>query len=189
MRLVFRRLGAVKRLTFIVAALSLLVLPACRQSKPVAPVVPAPPPPAPTLYLTNAQPRLQTIKLYVGPEELTTELALKPHEMATGMMYRTNMPENEAMLFAFSQPHRTSFYMKNTRVPLSAAYIDPDGVIQEIHDLQPFNETPVEAATDNIQYVLEVPQGWFKRHNITTGAVIRSQFGTLRQTFTFAPLK
>jgi uncharacterized membrane protein (UPF0127 family) len=91
------------------------------------------------------------------------------------------------MLFAFSQPHRTSFYMKNTRVPLSAAYIDPEGVIQEIHDLHPLKEEPVEANSENIQFVLEVPQGWFKRHNISTGALVRTQFGELKRSFSFRP--
>lgn len=158
----------------------------CKEGKPAQPLDPLPATAPFTLHLTNAQPRLQTMKLFVGPEELITEIALKQHEVATGMMFRTNMLENEGMLFVFSQPHRTAFYMKNTIVPLSAAYIDPEGVIQEIHDLHPREQKPVEASSDNIQYVLEVPQGWFKRHNITTGAVIRSQFGTLRESFRFS---
>jgi flagellin-like protein len=159
---------------------------ACKDNKPSSQPPPIVAEQPPTLHLTNAQPRLQTMRLFVGPEELSVELALKPHEVATGMMFRTNMLENEGMLFAFAQPHRTSFYMKNTIVPLSAAYIDPEGAIVEIHDLHPREERPVEASSDNIQYVLEVPQGWFKRHNISTGAVIRSQYGTLRQTFRFS---
>jgi uncharacterized membrane protein (UPF0127 family) len=169
---------------------SLALLAACNQSQPAAapPGIASTSAPAP-LYLTNAQPRLQTIKLYVGAETLTTELAMTPQQMATGMMWRTNMPENEAMLFVFSQPHQTSFYMKNTKVPLSAAYIDPEGVIQEIHDLQPLNEIPVEAKSDNIQFVLEVPQGWFKRHNISTGALVKTQFGELKRSFTFGPAR
>jgi uncharacterized membrane protein (UPF0127 family) len=95
------------------------------------------------------------------------------------------MDENEAMLFPFPGPHRASFYMRNTRVPLSAAYIDPEGVIQEIHDLQPLDETPAQAASDNIQYVLEVKQGWFQRHNVTTGAAVRTPHGELKKTFSF----
>ncbi|HMJ91085.1 MAG TPA: DUF192 domain-containing protein [Candidatus Acidoferrum sp.] len=170
---------------------ALALLAACNQSQPsAAPAPPTAPPSASALpYLTNAQPRLQTIKLYVGPETLATELALTPQQMATGMMWRTNMPNGEAMLFAFSQPHRVSFYMKNTRVPLSAAYIDPSGVIQEIHDLHPHKEEPVEASSDNIQFVLEVPQGWFKRRNISTGAVVRTQFGEMKRSFTFSPTR
>jgi len=137
-------------------------------------------------YLTNAQPRLPTIKLFIGVEELNTELAVRPVEIYTGMMWRTNMPENEAMLFIFPSAEPRSFYMRNTRVPLSLAYISPDGVIQEIHDLQPLNEVPVPSVSENIQYVLEVPQGWFKRHNIAPGTLLRTPRGDLRQSF-FSP--
>ena len=139
-------------------------------------------------YLTNAQPRLQTMKLYLGAEELKTELALKPIEIYTGMMWRTNMPESEAMLFVFSAPEQRSFYMRNTYVPLSLAYIDPEGAILEIHDLQPRNETSVPSKSSNVQFVLEVPQGWFKRHNIAPGTVVRSQHGELKRTFSFRPV-
>jgi uncharacterized membrane protein (UPF0127 family) len=128
------------------------------------------------------------MKLYVGTEELMTELAMKPVEIYTGMMWRTNMPENEAMLFVFSSGEQRSFYMRNTLVPLSLAYIDPDGSILEIHDLQPRNETPVPSKASNVQFVLEVPQGWFKRHNIAPGTVIRTQRGELKNTFSFRPL-
>ena len=136
-------------------------------------------------YLTNAQPRLQTMKLFLGPEELATELALKPVEIYTGMMWRTNMPEGTAMLFVFADATPRSFYMRNTYVPLSLAYIDTEGVIRETHDLQPLNESSVPSAADNIQFVLEVPQGWFKRHNIATGTVVRTQLGELKKTFSF----
>ncbi len=136
-------------------------------------------------YLTNAQPRLQTMKLYLGPEELNAELAMKPVEIYTGMMWRTNMAENEAMLFVFAAPEQRAFYMRNTYVPLSLAYIDPDGTILEIYDLQPRNETSVPSRSSNIQFVLEVPQGWFKRHKIATGTVVRCQYGDLKTSFSF----
>ena len=132
----------------------------------------------------KAQQRLQTIKLWLGAEELTTELALTSIQQQTGMMFRTNMLENEAMLFVFPYPHQASFWMMNTIVPLSAAYINPDGVILEIHPLQPHNTNSVEAASDQIQYVLETKQGWFDRHNVRTGMVVRSEHGPLKSTFT-----
>jgi uncharacterized membrane protein (UPF0127 family) len=62
---------------------------------------------------------------------------------------------------------------------LTAAYIDGEGTIVELHDLQPLNETPVEAGSDTIQYVLEMKQGWFQRHNVGPGAVITSEKGRL----------
>ena len=136
-----------------------------------------------TIHLDHAQPRLPTIKLWLGAAELTAELALTPTQIATGMMFRESMPENEGMLFVFARPQRTAFYMKNTRVPLSAAYIDPDGIILEIHDLQPGDETAKPASTDQVQYVLEVNQGWFKRHNLGVGATVRADEGTLREMF------
>ena len=130
---------------------------------------------------TKAQPRLPTTKLWVASEELISELALTDEQQQTGMMFRTNMAENEAMLFVSAFPDRKSFWMMNTILPLSAAYIDPEGKILEIHDLQPHNTNSVVSASDRIQFVLEVNQGWFKRHNINTGMVIRAESGPLKQ--------
>ena len=139
-------------------------------------------------YLPHAQPRLQTMQLFVGRKELTAELALKPVEIYTGMMWRTNLPDGEGMLFVFADATPRAFYMRNTLVPLSLAYIDPDGVIAEIHDLQPRNEISVPSKAENIQFVLEVPQGWFARNQIVPGTVVRSQYGELKKIFSFSPL-
>ena len=132
---------------------------------------------------TKAQPKLATIKLWIGPEEMSTEMAVTDLQKETGMMFRTNTAENEGMIFVFPMPQRADFWMMNTILPLSAAYIDPDGQIVEIHDLQPHDTNSVQAATANIQYVLETRQGWFKRHNIKEGTVIATERGTLRKTF------
>jgi len=131
----------------------------------------------------KAQPKLRTIKLWLGSEELEAEIAVTLDQVRTGMMFRTNMAENEAMLFVFARPHQAAFWMKNTYVPLSAAYIDPEGTILEIHNLKPHDTNSVFAASDRIQYVLETPQDWFSRHNVRTGAVVRTEIGSLRQTF------
>jgi uncharacterized membrane protein (UPF0127 family) len=131
----------------------------------------------------KAQSKLRTMKLWLGSEELDAELAVTPDQVRTGMMFRTNMAENEAMLFIFARPHQAGFWMKNTFVPLSAAYMDPEGTILEIHDLKPRDTNTVFAASDRVQYVLETPQGWFARHKIATGVVVRTEHGSLRQTF------
>jgi len=130
--------------------------------------------------LDHAQPQLPTIKLWLGDQELVTEVARRPHEIMTGMMYRTNIAENEAMLFVLPGPQRASFYMRNTTVPLSAAYLDPEGTILEVHDLVPLEEKPVEAASPNVLFVLETSQGWFQRHQLGAGTVVRTPFGPLR---------
>ena len=158
--------------------LLLLVLWGCRPA-----ATPAAGPPAIPSLPTQAQPRLPTIKLWMGAEEMVTELALTGIQQQTGMMFRTNMPENEGMLFVFSVPHQASFWMMNTPLPLSAAYINPAGVIEEIHDLKPRDTNSVTAASDRIQYVLETNQGWFKRHNVGVGTRIQTERGTLRDTF------
>lgn len=129
------------------------------------------------------QPRLPTIKLWVGPHELVAEQAVTEQQRSTGMMFRQEMGENEFMLFVFPYPAQLGFWMKNTYVPLSLAYIDPDGTILEIHDLEPLNEVPVESASHHVQYVLETKQGWFERNNVRTGMVMRTESGTLRETY------
>lgn len=136
-------------------------------------------------HLTHAQPRLPTVKIWLGSEEMIAEIARTELAIRTGMMYRTNMAENEAMIFVFPPEliGPKSFYMRNCIVPLSAAYIAPDGSITEIVDLQPGNETGVNSQSSNLQFVLEVPQGWFARHNVRTGMVIRTELGSLRETF------
>jgi uncharacterized membrane protein (UPF0127 family) len=141
----------------------------------------------PQSFPTEAQPKLKTLKLWIGAEELVTEIASTAKEITTGMMHRKSMEENEGMLFIFPYPHQTSFWMKNTLIPLSCAYIDPDGVILETHDMKPLDETGITAATTRVQFVLEVKQGWFDRHNIKPGVVVRTERGTLRQTFLRQP--
>ncbi len=124
------------------------------------------------------------MKLWLGAEELETELALTDRERETGMMFRTKMAESEGMLFVFPAPYRASFWMMNTSVPLSAAYISPEGVILEIHDLQPHDTNSIVAASDRVQFVLETRQGWFERHHIGTNTVVRTERGSLQDTFT-----
>ena len=138
---------------------------------------------APVQHLLHAQPKLPTIKVSVGSEEMVAEICREPVEIATGMMFRTKMAENEAMIFVFSNAEPRNFYMRNCLVPLSAAYIEPDGKIAEMIDLQPGDERGVQSRTSNIQFVLEVPQGWFKRHSISNGVVIRTERGSLKETF------
>jgi uncharacterized protein len=73
--------------------------------------------------------------------------------------------------------------MKNTILPLSAAYIAPDGTILEIHDLQPQDTNAVVAATANIEFVLETRQGWFQRNHVGIGTVVGSEQGPLHKVF------
>ena len=80
-------------------------------------------------------------------------------------------------------PALLSFWMMHCPESISAAYIGPSGVIEEIHHLEKNDDTPVVSANDNIQFVLETKDGWFDRHNINTGTLIRTEHGSLAETF------
>ena len=167
-----------KPINFLVLTLAATFLAGCQKSADVAPA-----PSIDDLLPKQAQPKLSTMKIYLGAEQLDAELALNDQQRMTGMMFRTNIPETDAMLFVFARPFQASFWMKNCPESISAAYIDPDGVIEEIHHLEMNDTNAVVAAVGNIQYVLEVKDGWFSRHNINPGTVIRTERGSLAETF------
>ncbi len=169
----------VKLTGFIALFLTAALLAGCKKSGGTA----APPPSQDDMLPKLAQPKLPTIKIYVGPETLDAELATTRQEEMTGMMFRTNIQETDSMLFVLPVPQRASFWMKNCPESLSAAYITPDGVIEEIRHLEKNDTNSVVAASDNIQYVLETKDGWFARHNINTGTVITTGKGSLAETF------
>jgi hypothetical protein len=160
-------------------AASVLIGLVCGCGKPASP----PPPNFAPAEPTQAQPRLPAMKLFVGPAEITAEIATSAREIQTGMMFRTNVVEDEGMLFVFRQPHRAGFWMKNCPEPLSCAYIDPEGVILEILKMEPHDTNSLVAASDNVMFVLETKRGWFDRNNVRTGMVIQTERGPLRQTF------
>lgn len=136
---------------------------------------------------TQAQPKLPTVKLYVGSEQMDAELCVTPLQTETGMMFRKSMGTNDGMLFNLNYLGATggtaAFWMKNCFVPLSVAYINPEGVIEEIHPLQVQDTNNVVSTARNIRFALETPQGWFDQHHIAPGMVIRTERGTLLQTF------
>jgi uncharacterized membrane protein (UPF0127 family) len=165
-----------------------------------------PPPPAAAVQWepTAAQPRLATTKLWIGPaaifsmakspadrnrigfdpdvKTITAEMALTEKEIMTGMMFRTNIVENEGMVFNLRQPQRAAFWMKNCPRPLACAYIDPLGVILEIREMEANNTNSIVANSDNVMFVLETAQGWFERHGIRPGMVIQTESGPLINT-------
>ncbi len=104
---------------------------------------------------------------------MTAEVADEQVERMTGLMFREKLAPDSGMFFVMPRPDQVSFYMKNTKVPLSIAYINNAGLILEIHDLQPGNETPVPSVFKTIAYALEMEQGWFDKNNVLAGDRIR----------------
>jgi len=162
----------------------LLATAACdRHPATAAPENPAPANASLPQSPSAPNPKLETLDLFIGSHRLPTEIARTPREIQTGMMFRTSIKEGESMLVVFARPHRASFWMKNVTVELSVAYLDSEGRIVEIHDLEPGNETPVWSKQPNVQFALETSRGWFKRHNIQPGTLIVTEKGSLSHTF------
>ncbi len=103
---------------------------------------------------------------------MEAEVADQPETRKTGMMFRTEMGENEGMLFVMDKPGPASFWMKNTLIPLSIAYINQTGMILEIYEMQPEDETAIQSRFSTIVYALGMPGGWFQRQGIQPGSRI-----------------
>jgi uncharacterized membrane protein (UPF0127 family) len=116
--------------------------------------------------------RLPVRWIVVGNERVTAEIAEKPKDRQRGLMFRESMPENHGMLFLFPDEILRSFWMKNTPLPLSIAYADSSGRIVHIADAQPHSERLISSERP-ARYVLEMNQGWFRRHGVYPGDEIR----------------
>jgi hypothetical protein len=115
--------------------------------------------------------RLETIELKVGEDIYTVEVARTPEQRQKGLMHRETLGGYEGMLFVFERDQHLSFWMKNTTVPLSIAYIARDGTIKSIFDMRPLSEQPVESGYA-VRYALELPQGAFERSGSKVGDTI-----------------
>ncbi len=104
-------------------------------------------------------------------ETLEVELATDPEHWRRGLMFRKSLPENRGMLFVFPQTTGEAFWMKNTRIPLSIAFADKNGVILRILDMDPCTRDPCPSYYPGVAYrqALEVNQGWFARHRVAPG--------------------
>ena len=102
--------------------------------------------------------------------EVRVEIADNIVEQAKGLMYRTALGENSGMLFVYQEERELSFWMKNTRIPLSIAYIDSDERIVDILDMKPLDdERPHYVSSEPVQYALEVNQGFFEKRGVKEG--------------------
>ena len=115
---------------------------------------------------------LRVAQLKVSNVPVTAEIADTPQASENGLMFRDSLPEDHGMLFIFDQPKKASFWMKNTKIPLSIAYIDSNGKILEIKSMNPLDETIAASDSDKVAYALEVNQGWFARHGVSSGTKI-----------------
>ena len=115
---------------------------------------------------------LRTAHLEISNVPLTVEIADTPEAKENGLMFRESLAEDRGMLFVYEDPQKATFWMRNTRIPLSIAFIDSAGRILEVKPMYPMDETIVPSSSDQVAYALEVNQGWFDRHRISPGTKI-----------------
>ncbi len=115
---------------------------------------------------------LPTIDLKIGSKTLTAEIASTSEERRVGLMNRKSMPEDHGMIFVFDPPEKVNFWMKNTYIPLSAAFISEDGIVVKKADMEPLSEKHYSPDVP-VQFVIEVNQGWFKTAGLRVGSRIK----------------
>ena len=114
---------------------------------------------------------LPEIPLTINKHALIAEVAANDNSRTTGLMHRRMLPENRGMLFTFPYTTPLSFWMMNTHIPLSIAYLDEAGVIINITDMKPLTTDPHPSAKP-ARYALEMNQGWFAKRGIKAGAKV-----------------
>lgn len=115
---------------------------------------------------------LRTVDLVLGGVPLKAEVAEDEQSRSMGLMFRDSMSEDHGMLFVFDRSEQASFWMKNTKIPLSIAFLEEDRVISEEKQMQPYDESLVRSRSNQIRYAIEVNAGWFDRHKVKTGAKV-----------------
>ena len=119
-----------------------------------------------------AQMNLQRALLSAGMHQIDTQLALTPEQRQIGLMFRKDMPQHEGMLFVFEQAAVQCFWMKNTVLPLTAAFVADDGSIVNLADMKP-QTTDSHCSAKPVRYVLEMNQGWFAKKGIKAGSKLQ----------------
>jgi uncharacterized membrane protein (UPF0127 family) len=121
---------------------------------------------------SGPQPTLPTARLTAGMHVITAELATTPQSRTTGMMFREKTAPNHGMLFVFEYPAQQCFWMRNTPLPLSIAFIDDDGKILEIKDMAPRSDA-LHCSQHPVRFALEMEQGWFAKKGRAVGSKIQ----------------
>jgi uncharacterized membrane protein (UPF0127 family) len=112
---------------------------------------------------------LPRVRLGAGMHQIDAQVASGFNERMVGLMFRKEMPQHEGMLFVFDQPSVQCFWMRNTLLPLTAAFVADDGTIVNLEDMKPLTEES-HCSKKPVRFVLEMNQGWFAKKGIKPGA-------------------
>ena len=116
--------------------------------------------------------KLAQVRLNAGIHNINAELASTPQQREIGLMFRNAMPANDGMLFVFEQPGQQCFWMRNTLIPLSVAFIGDDGTVVNIDDMKP-QTLDSHCSAKPVRFVLEMNEGWFAKRGIKAGSRLR----------------
>ena len=122
---------------------------------------------------------LAKVTLHIGKASLATKIAATPAQEERGLMYVAKLPDNDGMIFFQPRVATATFWMKNTLIPLSVAFIDKNGVILEIHDMKALDETITRSDSDQVAYALETNLHWFALNGVKPGDKITPPPATL----------
>ena len=111
---------------------------------------------------------LPRVKLSAGMHQIDAQVAMQSEQRQIGLMHRQEMPASEGMLFVFEQAGKQCFWMKNTLIPLTAAFVADDGTIVNLADMKP-QVTDSHCSEKPVRYVLEMNAGWFAKKGIKAG--------------------
>ena len=106
----------------------------------------------------------------VGGKLVRMQLAVRPAEMQRGLMERRDLGVNDGMIFVYDKPQQMSFWMRNTPTALDIGFFNSQGVLEEVYPMYPFDETPVGSHSAQLQFALEMNQGWFRTNEVKPGA-------------------
>ncbi|MGR9106680.1 MAG: DUF192 domain-containing protein [Gammaproteobacteria bacterium] len=111
----------------------------------------------------------RTLQIQVNDLPVTVELAVTEQEKTCGLSFRDALADDQGMLFVFSSDRNMTFWMKDTRIPLSIAFLESSGTILNILDMKPMDTTARYHSAGLARYALEMPVGWFAEHHVKTG--------------------
>ena len=122
--------------------------------------------------------KLAQVRLNAGIHNINAEVASTAEQREIGLMFRPAMPANDGMLFVFAQPGKQCFWMKNTLIPLSIAFLGDDGSVVNIDDMKP-QTLDGHCSARPVRYVLEMNVGWFAKRGLKAGSKLRgAPFGS-----------
>jgi len=116
--------------------------------------------------------KLAQVRLNAGIHNINAEVASTPQQREIGLMFRSAMPASDGMLFIFEQPAQQCFWMRNTLIPLSVAFIGDDGSVVNVDDMKP-QTLDSHCSAKPVRFVLEMNDGWFAKRGIKAGSRLR----------------